>query len=71
MRHTSDISRSIDRIGRLISDLLDSTRLNEGLFSLSLRRTELVGLTREVAETLAPMRPRQTRGKSGASPGRR
>ena len=56
VRHTSDISRSIDRIGRLISDLLDSTRLNEGLFSLSLRRTELVGLTREVAETLAPMR---------------
>jgi two-component system, OmpR family, sensor kinase len=38
----------------LISDLLDSARLEEGLFSIERRATELVNLARDVAAELSP-----------------
>jgi two-component system, OmpR family, sensor kinase len=45
-----DISRSVDRVQRIISDLLDASRLEEGIFSLSCAPVDLVALIEEVAQ---------------------
>jgi two-component system, OmpR family, sensor kinase len=52
-RYVAEITRSFDRLGHLVSDLLDSTRLDQGLFTLQRRVIDLVGLTREVATVLS------------------
>src|SRR5206468_12915250 len=45
------LANGIDRLSRLVSDLLDSARLEHGLFALDRRETELVRLAGEVAAT--------------------
>jgi two-component system, OmpR family, sensor kinase len=45
-----DISRSVGRVQRIISDLLDVSRLEEGIFSLSCARVDLVALIEEVVQ---------------------
>ncbi len=44
------IARGLDRFRRLISDLLDVTRLEQGVFALSLQPLDLVAVVREIAE---------------------
>jgi len=52
-RHVAELARSIDRLRHLVADLLDSTRLEHGLFTLERRPTDLVSLAREVAAVLS------------------
>jgi two-component system, OmpR family, sensor kinase len=51
-RHAAEVAKGIDRLGHLVADLLDSTRLEQGLFTLECRPTDLVALAREVATVL-------------------
>jgi signal transduction histidine kinase len=53
LHHSKEILKSVERLTRLISNLLDTTRLEQGLFSLDRRPTELVNLAREVAADLS------------------
>jgi two-component system, OmpR family, sensor kinase len=52
LQHLQELARGVNRLGHLISDLLDSTRLDQGLFTLERRPVDLVNLAREVATTL-------------------
>jgi len=52
IRHAEGIARGIDRLNHLVTDLLDSTRLEQGLFTLDRRPTDLVNLAREVGAAL-------------------
>ncbi|TMQ71079.1 MAG: GAF domain-containing protein [Candidatus Eisenbacteria bacterium] len=49
------ISEECDRLSRLVSDILDLSRLEAGQRPLRLARTDLSGLTRDVAESLEPI----------------
>jgi signal transduction histidine kinase len=57
-RYRSDaeeLVRSVDRLDRLVRDLLDTARLNQGLFELACEPVDLVELARTtVAELAAP-----------------
>jgi two-component system, OmpR family, sensor kinase len=53
LRHIREVTRGVDRLARLVSDLLDSARLDQGLFTLDCRPTELVALANEVAPGMA------------------
>ena len=48
--------RGVDRIQKLISNLLDASRLEQGLFSLSIQKVDLSDLVRETASLLADPR---------------
>jgi signal transduction histidine kinase len=52
LRQVDELGRSVDRLGRLVSDLLDSARLEHGLFTLDRRASDLVSLARETATAL-------------------
>ncbi|MBV9357276.1 MAG: GAF domain-containing sensor histidine kinase [Chloroflexi bacterium] len=52
LHHARELSRSIDRLGRLVADLLDSARLEQGLLALDPEPTDLVQLADEVAALL-------------------
>ena len=49
---TVELRKSVDRLGRLVSDLLDSARIDQGLFELTPELTDLAALIREAAEGL-------------------
>ena len=53
-RHAEEIAKGIDRLNHLVSDLLDSTRLERGLFTLDRRPSDLVSLTRQVGAAMEP-----------------
>jgi signal transduction histidine kinase len=48
-----ELRKSVDRLGRLASDLLDIARIDQGLFELTLEPTDLAVLVREIAAGLA------------------
>jgi two-component system OmpR family sensor kinase len=52
VRHAEEIGKGINRLNHLVSDLLDSTRLEQGLFTLDRRPTDLVKLAREVGTAM-------------------
>lgn len=52
LRHIDLLESSVVRLHRLLADLLDTSRLEHGLFSLSVRSVDLVALAREAASTL-------------------
>jgi len=54
LRHADEVATGIDRLAHLVSDLLDSTRLEQGLFTLERRPSDLVSLAREVTAALEP-----------------
>ena len=51
-RHADQATLAVDRLQRMISDLLDAGRLDQGIFALSPRLLDLTDLTRETAEVL-------------------
>jgi signal transduction histidine kinase len=51
--HAEELMRTVDRLDRLVADLLDAARLERGLFALSPRRVDLVELVKETVVELA------------------
>jgi two-component system, OmpR family, sensor kinase len=45
--------RGVDRLSRLISDLLDVARLDQGIFQMDVQPTDLVAVAREIAKALS------------------
>jgi signal transduction histidine kinase len=58
VRLTRELTRSTDRLARLVADLLDSTRLERGLFALAPECTDLAALARETAASMETGRTR-------------
>ncbi len=56
-RGTNIIISQAWRLSRLVSDLLDSSRLSSGQFTLSCNPCDLVKLVREMVEQLRPVAP--------------
>lgn len=56
-RGTNIIISQSQRLVRLVSDLLDSSRLSSGQFTLSCNRCDAVMLVKEVVEQLRPIAP--------------
>ena len=52
IRDTLELRRSVDRLNRLISDLLDVARIDQGLFEVTPEPLDLTTLVREAAEGL-------------------
>lgn len=52
MRYADQIALAHARLRRLIDDVLDAGRLDQGLLALELRPVDLAGLARETVETL-------------------
>ena len=50
---TLELRKSVDRLNRLISDLLDLGRIDQGLFALTPEPLDLSALAREAAEALS------------------
>src|SRR5207237_1442069 len=53
VRHAVELRKSVDRLGRLVSDLLDVARVDQGLFELALEPIDLAAIVREAADGLA------------------
>ena len=51
LRDLELLGRSIDRLGELINDILDVSRIDQGVFGIQPRRIELAGLVREIVAT--------------------
>jgi signal transduction histidine kinase len=51
LRDLELLGRSIDRLGEMINDILDVSRIDQGVFGIQPRRIELSGLVREVVAT--------------------
>ncbi|GMT97759.1 hypothetical protein KH5H1_18780 [Corallococcus caeni] len=51
------LNRQVDRLTRLIGDMLDVSRLQSGRFALTVAPMDLVGLAREVVERIQSTRP--------------
>ena len=51
LRDLELLGRSIDRLGELINDILDVSRIDQGVFGIQPRRIELSGLVREIVAT--------------------
>src|SRR6516225_9780619 len=56
-RGTNIIISQAWRLSRLVSDLLDSTRLSSGQFTLSRSPCDVVKLVKEIVEQLRPVAP--------------
>jgi signal transduction histidine kinase len=52
LRDTTALRKSVDRLSRLISDLLDVARIDQGLFELNPEPMDLAALVREAARAL-------------------
>jgi signal transduction histidine kinase len=52
LHDTAELRKSIDRFGRLISDLLDIARIDQGLFEVTTEPLDLAALVREAAAAL-------------------
>ncbi|HWI39696.1 MAG TPA: GAF domain-containing sensor histidine kinase [Burkholderiales bacterium] len=48
LRDLELLGRSIDRLGELINDILDVSRIDQGVWGIQPRRIELAGLVREI-----------------------
>lgn len=59
-RNTGIIISQARRLARLVNDLLDTSRLSSGQFSLTRESCNLVELAREVVEQLRPVAPYHT-----------
>jgi two-component system, OmpR family, sensor kinase len=53
LQDATKLHEGIDRLGRLISDLLDLARLDQGLFTLSPQPVDVAALVREMAEAMS------------------
>lgn len=53
LRDVGEAGRAVDRVVSLVADLLDSSRLEQGLFALNRQPADLVDLVRETCATLA------------------
>ncbi len=53
LRDAEELVRSVDRLDRLVRDLLDTARLNQGLFELNCEPVDLVELARVTVPELA------------------
>jgi two-component system, OmpR family, sensor kinase len=53
LRDVEEASRAVDRVVSLVADLLDSSRLEQGLFALNRQPADLVDLVRETCAALA------------------
>ena len=51
------LSRQVDRLTRLIGDMLDVSRLQSGRFALTVAPMDLAALAREVVERIQATRP--------------
>src|SRR3954469_6029421 len=51
LRDIDLLGRSIDRLSELITDILDVSRIDQGVFQIRPRRIELAGLVREIVAT--------------------
>lgn len=66
LRDAQAASRTIGRLGQLINDLLDVTRIDQGVFHLQPQLVDLGALTAEIAATLeSPQHPILTRVQDG------
>jgi len=54
VRDADEIVRTVDRLEQLVHELLDTARLEQGLFTLSTRAVDLVELLRDTVADLAP-----------------
>jgi signal transduction histidine kinase len=54
LRDTEEVIRSLDRLNRLVHDLLDTARLRQGLFELNLQPVDLVELARVTVAEMMP-----------------
>jgi signal transduction histidine kinase len=52
LHDTAELRKSIDRFGRLISDILDVARIDQGLFEVTAEPMDLAVLVRDAAEAL-------------------
>ena len=52
------VERQVERLGRMVDDLLDTTRVEAGHLELRLGEHDVVGLVREAVELHHPMSPR-------------
>jgi signal transduction histidine kinase len=52
LRHATELRRAVDRLSRLISDLLDISRIDQGLFDVTTQPMDLAALVSEAAETI-------------------
>ncbi|HUQ76334.1 MAG TPA: GAF domain-containing sensor histidine kinase [Burkholderiales bacterium] len=48
LRDIDLLGRSIDRLGELVTDILDVSRIDQGVFQINPRRIELAGLVHEI-----------------------
>lgn len=53
LRDADEAASALDHFGRLITDLLDASRLDQGLFQLDVRPVDLAALVRETAAAFA------------------
>jgi two-component system OmpR family sensor kinase len=53
LRDVEEAGRAVDRVVSLVADLLDSSRLEQGLFALNRQPADLVALVRETCAALA------------------
>jgi signal transduction histidine kinase len=51
LRDIELLARSIDRLGELVTDILDVSRIDQGVFQINPRPIELAGLVREIVAT--------------------
>jgi two-component system, OmpR family, sensor kinase len=54
LRDAQQLEHSLERLDRLIGELLDTARLEQGIFSLNLQPVDLVALVRETTTAVAP-----------------
>lgn len=54
LQDVEEALQAVDRLSRLIGDLLDVARLEQGAFSLTLQPADVVSLTNDVAEAFRP-----------------
>ncbi len=63
VEYATRAERSVQRLERMLDDLLDTTRLEQGIFALTLAPVNLAALVQETAELLrAPTAPIEVRG---------
>jgi two-component system OmpR family sensor kinase len=63
LHDTEELMRTVNRLGRMVSDLLDAARVDQGLFKISPQPVDLVELVGEAAAGLAlPSTPIQVDG---------
>jgi K+-sensing histidine kinase KdpD len=52
VKDTGDARKALARVSRMVTDLLDTERIQQGMFDIRLKRFELTALARVVAQVL-------------------